>query len=285
MARFMTTLKQREMKGMNDLTLVKSANFGDVQCDFYSYGESKEIKVTRRQIGESLEYSDPEDSIKKIHERHRDRLDKFSTRVILSQVEGERVVEREMIIYSARGVYEICRWSQQPKADAFMDFAWDTIEALRTGQYDIHQLKFKSQSEIQNRILSIVENAQPDCTPEELIALTNSLTNVNKVKQNIYGPHRNSNYDPGMHYGFVGNKLARIIPNARLREWRISQRLTQEGMSVRLDISKAKYINIETGYQKPNDDFVDLFAETFGLLKDDALVLLLANKGTLERVR
>jgi len=117
---------------MSNLALVKSENFGNVQCDFY--GDKNNFWMTRKQIGEALDYVDPEDSIYRIHERHKDRLDRFSTIDRLTTVEGGRTVTREMILYSPKGVYEICRWSQQPKADAFFDWVYDRLEELRTGK-------------------------------------------------------------------------------------------------------------------------------------------------------
>ena len=74
--------------------------------------------MTREQIGRALEYSYPQESITKIHDRHRDRLDKFSVQVNLTSTDDKRY---KTTVYSPKGIYEICRWSRQPKADAFMD--------------------------------------------------------------------------------------------------------------------------------------------------------------------
>ena len=112
---------------MNDLALAKSANFGQVQCDFYR-NSLNEILMTREQIGAALEYTSPADAIRKIHERHKSRLDKFSVQDKLAGTDGKQYLT---YLYTAKGLYEICRWSQQPKADAFMDWAWDVIEDIR----------------------------------------------------------------------------------------------------------------------------------------------------------
>lgn len=40
-------------------------------------------------------------------------------------------------LYTAKGIYEICRWSRQPKADAFFDFVYDVLEGLRIVEYKI----------------------------------------------------------------------------------------------------------------------------------------------------
>ena len=120
---------------MKSLKLVKSENFGMVQCDFYR-DRKNEISMTREQIGQALNYSHPNDAIRNIHDRYPERLDKFSTSLKLSGVEGGRTVTREVIVYNSRGIYEICRFSRQPKADIFMDWVWDVIEQIRkTGSY------------------------------------------------------------------------------------------------------------------------------------------------------
>jgi prophage antirepressor-like protein len=115
---------------MSNLALVKSENFGNVQCDFYS-DHDKEIWMTREQIGRALEYSEPRIAIYKLHERNKDRLDRFSVVTNLTTTDGKSY---ETYLYSAKGVYEICRFSRQPKADAFMDFVWDVLESLRKGE-------------------------------------------------------------------------------------------------------------------------------------------------------
>ncbi|WP_216363842.1 BRO-N domain-containing protein [Moorella sp. E306M] len=145
---------------MSNLVLIKSANFGNVQCDFYS--DNKEIWMTREQIGRALEYADPGDAIRKIHERNRDRLDRFSVTVKLSGTDGKLY---DTYLYSARGVYEICRWSRQPKADAFYDFVYDILESLRTGQTQLthagKQIRpFKTPEQIQLELETKARNAR-----------------------------------------------------------------------------------------------------------------------------
>lgn len=63
---------------MNELRLVTSEKFGEVPCAFYQQDGSDEVLLTREQIGTALEYSEPRIAIMKIHNRHKDRLDKYS---------------------------------------------------------------------------------------------------------------------------------------------------------------------------------------------------------------
>ncbi len=116
---------------MNDLEIIKSENFGEIKIDFYK-NHQNEIYMTREQIGRALEYVNPRLAINKIHNRHKDRLDKFSDSTILVLPQGGT---QEVTIYSIKGLYEICRLSRQPKADKFMDWVWDVVEEIRTKGY------------------------------------------------------------------------------------------------------------------------------------------------------
>lgn len=116
----------------NSMTVITSKPFGALNVDVYE--DSKhQYYMTREQIGTALEYTNPAVAIGKIHNRNTDRLDPLSTFTSLVNVEGNRTVERKFICYNLRGVMEICRFSRQPKADAFMDFCWDIMESLMRG--------------------------------------------------------------------------------------------------------------------------------------------------------
>lgn len=65
-----------------------------------------------------MEYSNPDDSLSKIHKRHKDRLDELSVIAKLSSTDKK---EYNTMLYTQRGVMEICRWSKKPKANQFMD--------------------------------------------------------------------------------------------------------------------------------------------------------------------
>lgn len=113
------------------LTLATQKPFGTLTCDVYK--NDNEFYMTREQIGTALEYSNPGIAIQKIHDRNADRLNPLSTVTKLVKVEGSREVTRDVIVYTIRGVMEICRFSRQPKADKFMDFVWNVMESLYNG--------------------------------------------------------------------------------------------------------------------------------------------------------
>ena len=103
----------------------------------FRYQDSgKEFWGTREQIGTMLGYEEPGKAIAKIHERKASRFKDFSTVVKLTKVEGDREVTREVTVYNFKGLLEICRYSNQPKADAVMDFLWEMADEVRkTGSY------------------------------------------------------------------------------------------------------------------------------------------------------
>lgn len=138
------------------MELVKSENYGEHLCNFYEDNQN-EVWLTREQIGNALGYADPAEAIKTIHKRHKDRLDKFIKREKVNiadtklSVEGGQIdharrdgstkpfskkdnLQSEVVYYSERGVMEICRWSDMPKANDFMDWVWNIVEAYRRNE-------------------------------------------------------------------------------------------------------------------------------------------------------
>lgn len=115
---------------MSNLTLAETRTINLVTVDGY-YGD-KQAWFTRTQIGQVLEYANPQHAITLIHGKHKKRLDLFSRR---SQFETPSGIQ-EGYVYNIRGVLEICRWSKQPKADEVMDKLYDMAEAvIRIGYY------------------------------------------------------------------------------------------------------------------------------------------------------
>lgn len=137
---------------MCTLKLITTETFGDLSCNFYR-NMNDDILLTREQIGQALEYADPSKAIRKIHLKHKDRLDDLCIRIKdrtfdIPQNGASRKQEynlvTEKVYYTERGIMEICRWSRQPKANLFMDWVWNVIEAYRhnesTPQLDIASL-------------------------------------------------------------------------------------------------------------------------------------------------
>ncbi len=121
------------------LRLVKQGNFLGTKCDFY-VDEENNIYMSRTQIGYALEYTNPSHAILVIHQRHKDRLDKFSVEVRSSQFEtpfngiGK---SKKAFLYREQGIYVICGYSNKEIADRFNDWVADTIISIRKNGYYI----------------------------------------------------------------------------------------------------------------------------------------------------
>ena len=122
------------------LQILTTRNFNGLSFDCY-HEDGQDVGdfwATREQIGQLLEYENPRDSIKKIHKRNRERLDKFSRVVQVVNVKkgGDKTTPplgnvQEAIVYNFKGLLEICRYSQQPKANAVIDWLWEIADELR----------------------------------------------------------------------------------------------------------------------------------------------------------
>lgn len=122
---------------MTNLKLITTETFGDLSCNFYR-NMNDDILLTREQIGQALEYSNPIKAIQNIHSKHKDRLEDLCIHIKsetfdIPQSDGGRKnnLLTERVYYTERGIMEICRWSRQPKANLFMDWVWDIIEKYR----------------------------------------------------------------------------------------------------------------------------------------------------------
>ena len=119
---------------MNNLKLITTETFNNLPCNFYR-NINDDILLTREQIGQALEYTDPSKAIRKIHLKHKDRLDELCVRIKLGSTQNganlSKSEEQERVYYTERGIMEICRWSRQKNANIFMDWIWDIVEKYR----------------------------------------------------------------------------------------------------------------------------------------------------------
>ena len=122
------------------LTLVKQGNFLGTKCDFY-VDEEGNIYMSRTQVGYALQYKDPQHAVLMIHQRHHERLDKFSIEVKGSQTVTPSKINRNKdahtFMYVEKGIYEICRHSKQAVADDFYDWVYETISSIKRNGYYI----------------------------------------------------------------------------------------------------------------------------------------------------
>lgn len=117
---------------MNELQLIKSADFGGIQCDFY--GKENDVYMTSEQLSQCLEYADRRGVDKLVERNEYLKADDFSTTVKLSVVEGGRTVTRERRIFTEDGIYEVTMLSKTEKAKEFRAWVRAILKSLRSGK-------------------------------------------------------------------------------------------------------------------------------------------------------
>lgn len=109
------------------LQLIKEGDFLGTKCDFYK-DDDNNVYMTREQIGQALQYANPQKAIDNIHSRNSDRLDGFSVTLKLRATDGKQY---NTALYIEKGIYDVCRFSRQPLADQFYDWVYDQIQLIR----------------------------------------------------------------------------------------------------------------------------------------------------------
>lgn len=114
---------------MNNLQLIKSSKFGEVECDIYS--NEKEMFMTAEQIGNCLGYQYARESINKLVSRNEYLKDnEFSCEVILTSEAGERNTR----VFTEDGIYEVTMLAKTEKAKEFRAFIRKLLKSLRKGE-------------------------------------------------------------------------------------------------------------------------------------------------------
>ena len=116
---------------MNNLALIKSANFDEVQCDFYQ-DDQEQICMTAEQLGMALDYSTPRESINKLVSRNSYlRNPEFSAEVKMTSPQGTLQNTR---VFTEDGIYEVTMLSKTEKAKEFRLWVRQILKSLRKGE-------------------------------------------------------------------------------------------------------------------------------------------------------
>ncbi len=121
------------------LKLVKQGEFLGTICDFY-VDEEKNIYMSRTQIGYALQYKQPQNAITIIHKRYPELLDRESVEIdrvnMTPSIKNHRNNEK-IFMYNEKGIYTIVRKSNQPVADEYFDWVYETIRSIKKNGYYI----------------------------------------------------------------------------------------------------------------------------------------------------
>lgn len=118
---------------MNNLQIVKSAEFQGVPCDFYQ-NDGGDVFMTSEQLGQCLGYSNPRESINKVVQRNEYVKElEFSCEVKMTSQSGAKSTR----VFNEDGIYEITMLSKTEKAKEFRAFVRKTLKAIRKGEVKV----------------------------------------------------------------------------------------------------------------------------------------------------
>lgn len=113
----------------NELQLIKSAKFGDIQADIYKKGN--EPYMTTEQLGACLGYTQPKSAISKIIDRNKYlKNPEFSGVTKMTTPDGGTQNTR---IFTEDGIYEITMLAKTEKAKEFRSWVRKILKSLRRG--------------------------------------------------------------------------------------------------------------------------------------------------------
>lgn len=202
------------------LELVKSENFGTVQADIYSDGDS--VFMTIDQLARCLEYAD-KSGVEKIVQRN-EYLKKveFSGTVGLSVPNGKGFSEQQTRLFTEDGIYEVSMLSKQPKAREFRAWIREVLKSIRKhGMYAVDELldnpdlfiqvitELKKEREEKKRLQG--ENAileqrvaeyEPKVTYYDTILQSQDVVNISQISKD---------------YGLTANELNKILEEEKVQ--------------------------------------------------------------------
>lgn len=136
---------------MNNLSLVKSERFGEIEADIYSNGD--DMFMTINQLADCLGYAD-RSGVQKLVDRN-DYLNKpeFSCWDNLSHESGAKKTR----VFTEDGIYEVTMLSKQPKAREFREFIRGVLKALRRGEF---KMEIKTDPDKHARAEAMLRNSR-----------------------------------------------------------------------------------------------------------------------------
>ena len=115
---------------MNNLELVKSFNFNDIECDIYS--KDNEVFMTGEQLGKVLGYQYAREGINKIVSRNEYLKDKeFSAEVKMTSPSGIQTTR----VFTEDGIYEVTMLSKTETGKKFYDKSRYSNKQVETFRY------------------------------------------------------------------------------------------------------------------------------------------------------
>lgn len=131
----------------------------EIECYVDTSRENGDFYMTRKQIGEALEYENI-NSFHKVIQRNKEIIGE-PVMDNLSTTDGKTY---ETEIYSFSQLFQILRFSKQPKANLFMDWASLTLQELITSRAELKFKNTEDKTNYENKVKDIIEQAIKEAT-------------------------------------------------------------------------------------------------------------------------
>lgn len=164
------------------MKVVSNINFGSLIVDVYE-DSSNDFYMTRKQINDALEYVDSK-TIARIITRNKEIIGDGKT-VNVKQKEGNRLVSREIEVFSFKQVFQILRFSRSPKANSFMNFTAVTMEQLLLNKADLKFNKAQDREEYIAEVESIIKETSLYGLNQSEIALILQQSKIDNTDSNL----------------------------------------------------------------------------------------------------
>lgn len=143
----------------NELKIIKSAQFGEIQCDVYS--DNKEMFMTSEQLGNCLQYANGRKGIENILSRSEYlKQPEFSVTLNLRATDGKYYNTR---VFTEDGIYEVTMLAKTEKAKEFRAWVRKLLKSLRKGETQVIATDRLKEIELQakrDRATAMLLNAQ-----------------------------------------------------------------------------------------------------------------------------
>jgi hypothetical protein len=117
------------------MKLATSKLYEGFEVEVFAEDNSDSFYMCRSQINTALDYKDDK-SLARIISTHRDVIGKGKL-VSITKTEGDRVVTRELEMFSFEQIFQMLRFSKSDKANTFMEFTAATMKYLLSGKAEL----------------------------------------------------------------------------------------------------------------------------------------------------
>lgn len=163
------------------LKLITTEKFGDLDCNFYRNFKG-EILLSQRQIGKALGYYNSTEAIQEICKKYKKDFEGKTNIIVINPFTN---IQTDCVC-TVQGATEICGKSNQPQAEIFVDFIFNTQDKIIEKYNEDIQAVIEKASEVQSLLLENNKIIQHKCDEQFYLNLAN-IELISQYKMNLEG--------------------------------------------------------------------------------------------------